>query len=325
MFTINNLAYQGRFDDRFARSAGLHDYLPPPGDPLRIKAYCLIGLGIYHADIVSTVSPTYAREILTPEYGMGLEALLQRRRNSLSGIVNGIDYEQFDPATDRRIAANYDAHGLERKTLNKLALQRKAGLPVNADTPLVGMTARLDWQKGLDITAEALKSLLDETRVQFVLQGTGEDTYREPLKAMESQHPQKARMFFTLDFALAQQIYAGGDLFLMPSRFEPCGLSQRIAMPYGTIPVVRRTGGLAETVPDCSPDLSSGLGFVFDRYDAGELLAALRRALAAFPNREAWHRLMVRAMEADFSWKASLPKYEALYEAARRKVVKQSI
>jgi len=318
VFTIHNLAYQGWFDDFFAGRAGLYDYMPPSGDPLREKTYSMMGLGIYHGDVISTVSETYAREILTPEYGMGLEALLRRRRDSLFGIINGIDYAGFNPATDSEIAANYDINTPGRRIGNKIVLQKKAGLPVSTEIPLIGMAGRVVEQKGFDIALEALGSLLAKEDVQFVLQGTGEARYEESLRTLESLYPDKVRMFLTLDFSLAQLIFAGCDIFLVPSRFEPCGLSSLIAMRYGAIPVVRRTGGLAETVADCSSDLSSGLGFTFERYDTADLLVALRRALNAFQKKKNWHQLMIRAMKADFSWKNSVPKYEALYKVARR-------
>ena len=323
IFTIHNLAYQGWFDDLFAERAGLYKYMPPPGDPSRDKCYSMTGLGIYHSDLVSTVSETYTREILTPEYGVGLETLLQRRQDSLFGILNGIDYEQFDPSTDRIIAANYDVGSLDRRITNKAALQEKAELPVNVAIPLLGAAGRLVDQKGIDILdagTGALESLLAEADVQFVLQGVGDVEYQESFKKLESLYPKKVRAFLTLDFSLAQLIFAGCDIFIVPSRFEPCGLAPLIAMRYGSIPVVRRTGGLTETVTGLSSDLSTGLGFVFEQYDAGELLATLKRALTALKNKNEWRKLMVRAMQADFSWKASIPRYEALYEMARRKV-----
>jgi starch synthase len=323
IFTIHNLAYQGRFYDLFAERAGLYEYIPPLGDPSRDKCYSMTGLGIYYSDLVSTVSETYAKEILTPEYGEGLETLLQRRQDSLFGILNGIDYEQFDPSTDRIIAANYDVGSLERRIANKAALQEKAGLPVDAAIPLLGAAGRLVDQKGIDILdvgTGALESLLAEVDVQFVLQGVGDVEYQESLKQLESLYPKKVRAFLTLDFSLAQLIFAGCDIFLAPSRFEPCGLTPLIAMRYGSIPVVRRTGGLTETVTELSSDLSTGLGFVFEQYDAGELLATLELALTALKNKNEWRKLMGRAMQADFSWKASIPRYEALYEMARRKV-----
>lgn len=183
------------------------------------------------------------------------------------------------------------------------------------------MAGRVVEQKGLDITIEALSYLLAEKDAQFVLQGTGEYRYEESLRALESLYPDRARVFLSLDFSIAQLIFAWCDMFLVPSRFEPCGLSPLIAMRYGAIPVVRHTGGMAETVPDCSPDLSTGLGFVFKKYDSNDLLAALRRAFTAFHKQGEWRKLMVRAMKADFSWNASLKKYETLYKAARDKVL----
>lgn len=323
VLTIHNLAYQGWFDDFFAKRAGLYDYLPLPGDPLRDRSYSMLSLGIYHSDVISTVSETYAREILTPEYGEKLDTLLSSRRGSLFGILNGIDYEQFDPEKDPLIAANYNINSLDRRVKNKLVLQEEVGLPVSTEIPIVAMVGRLADQKGLDITAEAMMELLPETDIQFILLGTGETRYQELLKLVESKNHNKARVLLTVDFRLAQLIFAGCDIFLTPSRFEPCGLTPLIGMRYGAIPVVRRTGGLAETTPDSSSDLQSGLGFVFERYEAGELLAAIKRALTAYQNKEGWRNLMIRAMKADFSWKASLPKYEALYEKARGKVLVQ--
>jgi starch synthase len=324
IYTIHNLGYQGWFDDWFASRAGLHDFMPPADDPLRHRSYSMMAIGIYNSDVVSTVSETYAREILTPEYGMGLEALLERRKDSLVGIRNGIDYEEFDPARDQIIAANYDESSLEGRVANKLALQQKAGLPVSRDIPLLGITERLVYQKGIDILIGALHSLLGDTEVQIVLQGTGEFQYEEALRNLQNRFPDKARIYLVLDFSLARQIFAGSDIFLSPSRYEPCGLSHIIAMHYGAVPVVRRTGGLAETVTDSPPDLSSGLGFVFERYDQNDLLAALRRALAAFRMKDAWLNLMKWVMQVDFSWGSSVPRYVELYEMARRRATNRA-
>lgn len=319
VFTIHNLAYQGWFDDSFVTSAGLQEYMPPYDDPLRGKTYSMAGLGIYHSDMISTVSDKYAKEILTQEYGVGIEELLQKRRDSLIGIINGIDYEVFDPATDRIILANYDANSIEKRVANKLALQAKAGLAVNSEIPLIGMVGRLVEQKGIDIMVEALESLLAERDVQFVLQGIGDTRYHEILEMLQSQHPDKAHMFLTLDFALARLLFAGCDIILSPSRFEPCGLTPLIALHYGAIPIARYTGGMAQNIMDFSTDPQSGLGFIFEKYDADDLLMAIRRALTALRNKDDWQRLVARAMKADYSWNPSLPKYEALYEIARSK------
>jgi starch synthase len=324
IYTIHNLGYQGWFDDWFASRAGLHNYMPPAGDPLRDRSYNMTAIGIYHGDIISTVSETYAREILTPEYGIGLETLLESRKDSLFGILNGIDYEEFSPAQDPIITANYDEHTLERRVANKLVIQEKAGLPVNAAVPLLGLTARLVYQKGIDVLVSALDSFFGEVDVQFVLQGTGEPGNEELLRDLQRRYPHQAGLFLVLDFSLARQIFAGCDIYLAPSRYEPCGLSHLIAMRYGAVPLVRRTGGLAQTVSDCSLDLSSGLGFVFENYDKNDLLAVLRRAVAAFQRQEGWRELMIRVMQQDFSWQSSVSKYESLYQTARRKVMGDS-
>ncbi len=320
VYTIHNMGYQGWFDDSFANRAGLYNYMPPPEDSLRSKSYSMVALGIYNSDIISTVSQTYAAEILTSEYGFGQETLLQRRQNSLRGILNGIDYNQFNPATDSAIAANYDIGNMDKRIANKLALQNKARLPVDAGIPLLGLAARLVDQKGIDILVPALDSLFAETNVQFVLQGTGDPKYEDVLKMLANKYPDKARMFFILDFSLARLIFAGCDIYLTPSRFEPCGLAHLIAMRYGAVPVVRLTGGLAETVMDCPPDILSGLGFVFKDYNADALLGALRRALRAWQQKDRWQQLMQRVVKADFSWEPSLTQYESLYEMATRKL-----
>jgi starch synthase len=318
VFTIHNLAYQGWINDAFIWKTDLHRFLLPEGDPLRHSTFSKMGIGIAWSDIITTVSETYAREILTPEYGFGMEELLRRRRNDLYGILNGIDYDEFNPATDPHIVANYDSLNPENKLMNKIALQKMVNLPTDTEIPLAGMASRLVYQKGPDIMAEALEHVLHDTDVQFILQGTGETRYHEILEKLETMHTRKARVFFVLDFALADMIYAGADIILQPSRYEPCGLAPMIAMRYGTVPVVRHTGGMVETVPDCSPDLKAGRGFVFEKYDAGELAGAIKRGLQAYRNKEAWAALMRRNMNADFSWKPAIPKYESVYEMARQ-------
>jgi starch synthase len=319
VFTIHNLGYQGWFDGNFAQRANLSHYLPPADDPIHEKAYSMMALGIYHSSFISTVSETYAREILTPEYGMGLELLLQRRQGNLMGILNGLDYSQYNPAKDPAILAHYTDYLPDRRVRNKIALLEKAELPVRVDTPLVSMVGRVVWQKGFDIAIESIRSLLNEVDVYFILQGTGEPGYEEQLRSLEAQYPNKCRMFLVLDFSLADLVFAGCDLLVVPSRYEPCGLSVPIAMRYGAIPVVRRTGGLAEMVTDCLPDLSTGLGFVFEDYDVNSLISAIRRALNAFENREGWRNLIARVMKSDFSWETSAPKYEILYDLAKQR------
>jgi starch synthase len=291
--------------------------LIPQDNRFPVNTFSLTALGIYHSDVVSTVSENYAKEILTPEYGEGLAPLLQSRSERLFGIVNGIDYQHFDPSIDPVISAKYDVSHPEKRAGNKVTLQRAAGLPVNLNVPVIGMASRLVDQKGIDIAERALGRILEDTDVQFILQGSGESRYEDLLRGLEQRYEGKVRLFLTPDFSLAHLIFAGCDIFLVPSRYEPCGLTPLIAMRYGAIPVVRRTGGLAENVVDFDRNgLDGGIGFVFEHYDSEELEAALRRALSVLHNQEEWQRLVVRAMSADYSWEPSVLKYEALYEAA---------
>lgn len=316
VFTIHNLAYQGAFDYPFMVYSGLReDYLRSQGQtpslPLNMMA-----LGILHADVVTTVSQNYAREILTPEYGEGLDTLLRHRQDRLFGIVNGLDYSEFNPTTDTHLPANYDSSTLKGKAINKAALQQRVGLPQAPDIPLVGMVSRLDEQKGFDLLEKAIGPILEETPVQMVVLGRGREIYHQLMSQVASRYPSRVAVVIAFDNPLAHLIYAGADLFLMPSRFEPCGLGQLIAMRYGTIPIVRRTGGLAETVADLSADLAEGRGIVFDAYEAPALVAAVKRAAAAFSQRRAWKQLVARAMGLDFSWEASARKYVEVYEKA---------
>jgi len=272
--------------------------------------------GIYYADAVTTVSETYAREILTPEYGEGLHPLLQERQDRLFGILNGLDYREYDPAGDPHLAANFDAATLERRSANKTALQERAGLAPDANAPVVGMVSRLTEQKGMDLTLETMGALLSEGAAQFVVLGTGDETYHRAFRDLAQRHAGHAAVSIAFDHPLAQLIYGGCDLFLMPSRFEPCGLGQLIALRYGAIPVVRHTGGLADTVSDYTGPESEGNGFVFHEYSAPALLAALRRALATFQHPDEWRRLQARCMQLDFSWSRSAERYESAYRQA---------
>ena len=272
--------------------------------------------GIYYADAVTTVSETYAREILTPEYGEGLHPLLQERRDRLFGILNGLDYREYDPAGDPHLASNFDVATLERRSANKAALQQRAGLAPDANAPVVGMVSRLTEQKGMDLTLEAMGALLSEGAAQLVVLGTGDEAYHRALRDLAQRHAGHAAVSIAFDHPLAQLIYGGCDLFLMPSRFEPCGLGQLIALRYGAIPVVRHTGGLADTVFDYNGPESEGNGFVFHEYSAAALLGALRRALATFQHPDEWRRLQARCMQLDFSWDRSAERYESAYRQA---------
>ena len=317
VFTIHNLAFQGIFGYRILEIAGVADHgfiYPAVGELANVVD--LMGRGIHFADIISTVSPRYAQEILKPQFGERLDPILRERSDRLYGILNGIDAEAFDPATDRHITAPFDAFSLERRPANKRALQEQMRLPTEADTPLIGMVSRLADQKGLDLLDQILVPLIEQG-IQLVVAGTGDQHYHQLLEAMVRRYPRQVAVRFTFDTALSQRIYAGSDLFLMPSRFEPCGLSQMLAMRYGGIPIVHQTGGLADTVQEFDPASESGNGFVFDRYDAFHLFAAIMRAREAFRFGDAWHQLMMRAMLADYSWDASAEQYVALYRRAQ--------
>jgi starch synthase len=317
VYTIHNLAYQGIFGHRVLEIAGLDEwgfqYHAEMADLNEVVD--LMARGIYWADLVSTVSETYAQEILTPDYGERLDPLLRDRRDRLFGILNGVDYETADPATDPHIAATYDASTLDRRLENKLALQREAKLPEDAEVPLLGIISRLTDSKGFDILGEAIDHILD-LGVQLVLMGTGDQHYHELFSRMVRQYPRQAAIFLTFNAPLAQRIYAGCDMFLMPSRFEPCGTGQLIAMRYGCVPIVRATGGLADTVQDYDPRTGQGTGFVFEPYDRWTLFAALVRAIETSKHRDVWRQIQLRGMSADHSWERSARKYVDLYRRA---------
>ena len=316
IFTIHNLAYQGSFDQQFLSDSGLssvwQEYIPVSAPRSSLN---FMSQGILLADIVTTVSPSYASEILTPQYGEGLEQLLNYRRNELHGIVNGIDYDEHNPATDPYLERNYDSTTIKRRADNKVALQRKSGLPQNSDIPLFGMVSRLEEQKGIDLLLQAIDQFIVETRAQLVILGEGREHYHKLLAEAALKYSKRLSIFIANDEGLARLIYGGSDIFLMPSRFEPCGLGQLIAMRYGAIPVVRHTGGLVDTVKDVAE--GNGNGFVFQDYTALKMLEAIRRAEDSFYHRNEWQKLMRHNMKLDFSWKASARKYEEIYLRAR--------
>ena len=317
VYTIHNLAYQGIFGQRVLEIAGLDawgfQYHPEMADLNEVVD--MMGRGIYWADLVSTVSQTYAREILTPEYGERLDPLLRDRRDRLFGILNGIDYETASPAEDPHIAAQYDAATVELRRANKRALQREAGLVEDPDVPLIGMISRLNDSKGFDILGQAIDHILD-LGVQLVLMGTGDQHYHELFSQMVAEYPEQAAIFLTFNTPLERRIYAGSDMFLMPSRFEPCGTSQLIAMHYGSVPIVRATGGLADTVQDYVPRSEQGTGFVFEPYDRWALFGAVVRAVEIYRHRDLWRQIQLRGMHADFSWRRSALAYVDLYRRA---------
>jgi len=326
VYTIHNLAYQGIFGYRVLEIAGIAEYgfmyHPEMADLTEVVDF--MARGIFFADVINTVSERYAQEILTPEFGEKLDPLLRDRRDRLFGILNGIDYEVMNPATDKYIAQNFDVNSLEKRVQNKVALQQEADLKQDAAVPLIGVISRLTDQKGFDILGDVIDHLLD-LDLQLVVLGTGDPHYHEMFSRLAQAYPAKAAIFLTFNAELARKIYAGTDMFLMPSRFEPCGLGQMIAMRYGSVPIVRATGGLADTVKDFDPYTGEGNGFSFARYDRWALFATIVRAMENYKYRDTWGKLQAKGMTADFSWDASAKKYVDLYYralAARSKEMK---
>ncbi len=316
VFTIHNMAYQGLFDSNTFASLNLPGQLWQPTALEYHGMLSFIKGGLAFADRITTVSPTYAQEIQTAEFGYGLEGLLQYRQERLSGIINGIDTDIWNPATDTCLTQPYSISKLADKQLNKAALQQTLGLAVDEKQPLFGLIGRLVEQKGIDMVLDCLPQMA-ELPLQFVLLGSGEKHFEQQLQTLAAQYPEKIAIRLGYDEALAHQIEAGADVFLMPSRFEPCGLNQMYSQRYGTLPIVRRTGGLADTVTDALPDtISNGTasGIVFDDANASALMEAIKRTLFLYDNKTAWKKIQRNAMTKDFSWQNSAQQYLALYD-----------
>lgn len=315
VFSIHNVAFQGQFSDTVMEDILGVAHIPAAASQLRCDA-CSINymLGALHyADAITTVSPTYAREIQTPEFGEGLDGVLRERSYALQGILNGIDVAGFDPATDKRIAANYTVDDRSGKAVCKAKLQEELGLEVRDDRPLMVMVTRLTRQKGMDLVMYALDRILSGG-VQVAVLGTGDRDYEDGLRYFQDKYPGTMAARIEFDPALSQRMYAAADMFLMPSKFEPCGLSQIIAMRYGTLPIVRETGGLKDTVIPYNEFTGEGTGFSFSNFNGDEMGDAVFRAARLFwYNRDAWNQLVTQAMSQDFSWTRSADKYLDLY------------
>lgn len=315
VFSIHNVAFQGQFSDTVMEDILGVAHIPAAATQLRCDA-CSINymLGALHyADAITTVSPTYAGEIQTPEFGEGLDGVLRERSYALQGILNGIDVAAFDPATDKRIAANYTVEDRSGKAMCKAKLQEELGLEVRDDRPLMVMVTRLTRQKGMDLVMYALDRILSGG-VQVAVLGTGDRDYEDGLRYFQDKYPGTMAARIEFDPALSQRMYAAADMFLMPSKFEPCGLSQIIAMRYGTLPIVRETGGLKDTVQPYNEFTGEGTGFSFTNFNGDEMGDAVFRAARLFwDNRDAWNKLVTQAMSQDFSWTRSADKYLDLY------------
>lgn len=312
IFTIHNLGFQGLFDRSIWPLLNLE---PAYFTPSFLEYYNTVNFlkgGLIFADKITTVSPSYAQEILGPEQGFGLEGVLQQRAADLVGILNGVDDQLWNPWTDRFIAHRYGQNSLTVKRDCKKALQRAVGLKERSIAPLIGMISRLTLQKGFDLIEKIFDSLM-ERDVQVVLLGNGEPRFEDFFRAAVKRYPGRVAVEIGFNESLAHQIEAGADLFLMPSLYEPCGLNQMFSLKYGTIPVVRGVGGLKDTVQDYDAEGQTGTGFVFQPYDARALLAAIDRALAVFRDKQSWTALRRRAMAMDFSWNRSAKLYDDLY------------
>ena len=315
MYTIHNIEYQG-----WANAGFFDDLLGLPGDCRSLLdmngSVNMMKGGIETADLVTTVSETYARELMYPYYAHGLDGILARNAWKLTGITNGIDTNTFNPETDPHLPAHYSAADpFEGKAACKAALQQEVGLPVKPDVPLMVMVTRLAGHKGLDLLCYIARRLMWEEDAQLLVLGTGEAQYENFFRDLQNQFPDQVAAKITFDLGLAARIYAGGDIYLMPSKSEPCGLSQMNAMRYGTVPVVHATGGLKDTVPPCNEFGEDGLGFTFQSYNADDFYAAIRRCLNLYEgNREGFRALQKREMEQDFSWNVPAGRYMELFE-----------
>ncbi|MEJ2696328.1 MAG: glycogen synthase GlgA [Candidatus Sulfobium sp.] len=319
LYTVHNLGYQGLFPPVDISFTGLgSDYFTPD----RLEFYGRLNFmkaGLLYADLLNTVSKTYAREILDPEYGFGLEGVLRMRKHDLYGVINGLDYEEWDPAHDRFVPRHYSEANLADKALCKKRLMEETGLRGDR-RPLLGVVSRFSSQKGLDLLANSLDRMV-RLGVNVVVLGKGDEYYQDLLSSISGKHP--GRVFVKVGFreSLAHIIYAGCDFFLMPSKYEPCGLGQLIALRYGTIPVARNTGGLADTIEDYDHLRTRGTGFLFSGYTPASLLDAIKRALCVYTDEKKMRKLVSGAMKTDFSWRKSAEKYLELYGKALRKVV----
>ncbi len=317
IFTIHNLAYQGLFPSTTYHELNLPGQLWNPAGLEFHEMLSFIKGGLVYSDRITTVSPTYAQEIQTPEFGYGLEGLLSHNHEKLSGIINGIDMEDWNPETDAAIYQQYNDTDLDKKQINKTELQKHSGLPVDPEISLFGLVSRLVEQKGIDLLVEILPEIVT-TPIQLVLLGSGDSSLEHQLNGLSRLYPDKIAVTIGYNEKLAHQIEAGIDIFLMPSRFEPCGLNQMYSQRYGTIPLVRRTGGLADTVVDAMPDTlkdKSATGIVFDEPSTGALQESIKRSLLLYNDKKTWRNMQKTAMSKDFSWQNSAKQYLKLYES----------
>lgn len=319
MITIHNLAYQGMFNHRFMPDSDYDDgHSPVPAfENPRIAKINALRRGIMYADAICTVSENYAKEILTKDFGEGLEDLLKERRSVVSGIMNGIDVERWDPETDPSIPYNFGISNLEKRSQNKQALQERFSLPIDKDAFVIAVVSRFYSQKGINLLLPIMQTLLVELPVQFVIMGEGDSEIMTFFQELQEANPLQVATHLKFDPELPHLIFAGSDTVLIPSKYEPCGLVQMESMRMGVVPIVRKTGGLADSVEDFDPNTGTGAGFVFEKFDSNSLLIAIIRAFENFKDKKKWSTLQKRAMKKDFTWDASAKKYVELF----RKVI----
>ena len=314
VFSIHNLLFKGSFSPKVLPELFGYDYMPLVNGSVELDgSVSFLKGGLNYCDQITTVSNTYAEEIKTPQYGEGLDGFLRSKSYYLMGIVNGIDYEEFNPQDDKFIFKNFNINSISNKVENKLALQRELGLPQKKDTPMIGIISRLTHQKGCDLIVNMIDRLLQRD-IQVVILGTGDYWYEETFKNLQYRYPDKVSANIKFDNTLAHKIYAATDMFLMPSLFEPCGLGQLIALRYGSIPIVRETGGLRDTVYPYNKYNGVGNGFGFKNFNSSELMQIIEYALTIYSDKNAWNNIIRQAMNSDNSWEKSAMQYKWLYE-----------
>jgi len=324
LFTIHNLAYKGLFPPETVVLSGFGwNYFTPEYFEF-YNQFCFLKGGIKFSDIINTVSERYALEIQTPEFGEGLDGFLKARSDSLFGILNGVDYDVWNPTTDPHLKSRYTLRSIGRKKINKEDLIKECGLEIDSEKPLIGMITRLVDQKGLDILLPVLDEIISMGAGMVIL-GKGDEYYERALKEKAKKLKGKLSVKIEFNESLAHKIEGGADMFLMPSRYEPCGLNQLYSMKYGTVPIVRAVGGLYDSVKEFNPKTGTGTGFRFENYRSEELLKAVKRAIRVFKNKEQWERLIKNCMKEDFSWEKSAKKYIKLYELAIGKNLKERV
>jgi len=316
LFTIHNIGYQGKFLKSTLAKAEIDEkYFFPAGPVEFYNDLSFMKSGIFFSDIITTVSRTYAKEILTREYGAGLENVLLEKKNILYGILNGVEYSTWNPETDNQIPFNYSTHDLGGKLKNKESLLNHFGMPFDEKTPLIGIVSRMVEQKGFDIFIEALDELL-KINAQWIILGSGEDKYEDIFRELVSNYPGKFGTYIGFNNELSHLVEAGADIFLMPSLYEPCGLNQIYSLKYGTVPIVRNTGGLADTIKDWHSQKNIGNGFSFDKYSGGALASAVKSAVETFKDNNAWKEIQANGMNENFTWNSSAEEYIKLYNLA---------